>query len=93
MVRTLSEGHQEDAIVIGSGLAAAISVRRQHEEFAGRYLVHIAKAAVLVREELLLERHHPSVRTEDHAMQVLPAQRREEQRATERPGARRERGA
>src|SRR2546428_13213200 len=77
--------------VVGrAGAPAPVPVVRQDEQLAAGQLEHIPEASVLVLEEALLEQHGLSVRPEHDTVQMRAAQRREEERATERPDVREE---
>src|SRR5436305_14574137 len=51
----LPQRHEEHAVVVRGGKPAAIAIRREDEEFAGRELEYVAQTPIGVDEQLLLE--------------------------------------
>src|SRR6185503_5600617 len=88
-----SERKQDDAIVARNWPTARIAVAREDEEVSARQLEHVAQPSELVHQQTLLERDRPPVRPEHDAVQMRPAERREEERAMKWTDLRHERRA
>src|SRR5437016_5333049 len=73
------QGHQKDPIVVRRGRAAAVAIRCEYEQLAGADLEDVAKPAVLIGEELLLIGDGLPVRGEDDPVEVLSAERAEDE--------------